>query len=154
MAFNEEQMVLSRFQAVKFTNPFVLKGGKRKQKPKKTHSKLMVVEGSENEDCPNVNLMFSYAAWSEGMCRCLRKPCFFTGENRVSWHLSSWGSDTIIFVMFELRLPWRRMEEGKGLIWCIHALERVITSRTGQHWGIKEREKGNIYLEVFSVVSK
>lgn len=61
MAFNEEQMVLSRFQAIKFTDPLMLKGGERKQKPHLC-SKLMVVEGSENEDCPNVNLTFSYAA--------------------------------------------------------------------------------------------
>lgn len=49
MAFNEEQMVLSRFQAVKFTDPFVLKGGERKKK-NKPGSKLIVVEESENED--------------------------------------------------------------------------------------------------------
>lgn len=42
MAFNEEQMVLSRFQAVKFTDPFVLKGGERKQTP--PGSKLMVLD--------------------------------------------------------------------------------------------------------------
>lgn len=60
MAFNEEQMVLSKFQAGKFTDPFVLKGEESEQK---NHpSKSVVVEVSENEDCPNVNLLFSYAA--------------------------------------------------------------------------------------------
>lgn len=45
MAFNEEQMVQSRFQAVKFTDLFVLKAGERKQKkPKPIGSKLIVVD--------------------------------------------------------------------------------------------------------------
>lgn len=106
MAFNEEQMVLSKFQAVKFTDPFVLKGEEWKQK---NHpSKSAVVEVSENEDRPNVSLMFSYEPD-------LQKPCLGT---LVSWHLSSEDSDTsVIFVVFELRPPRTRMEEGKGLIW-------------------------------------
>lgn len=44
------------------------------------------------------------------------------------------------------------MEEGKGLIGYIHALERVITSRTGQYWAIKEGEKGNIFGRILSSI--